>query len=215
MSENVDLLQQIDPQPEPQALPPKRGLSIGSVVLLIGVALTVLVFGIALVRQQQGQPTQGPAPNFTLTTLDGKEFTLSEHRGKVVVINFWASWCGPCRNEAPAFESLWQRYKDEDVVFLGITYADNPADSRAFIEEYGMTYPVAEDGRSEVSKALYHIQGVPETFVIDKEGNIHRFFYFLEDERTATTTGTDGDDPTVPVTTAELARVIDGLLAES
>lgn len=213
MTNNIDLLQQIDPQPDAQALPPKRGLSLGSVVLLIGVALTVLVFGIALVRQQQGQPTQGPAPDFTLTTFDGDEFTLSEHRGKVVVINFWASWCGPCRSEAPAFEALWQQYKDEDVVFLGITYADNPADSQAFMDEYGMTYPSAADGRSEVSKALYHIQGVPETFVIDKDGNIHRFFYFLQEEDAVASA--NADDPTVPVTSAELARIIDGLLAES
>lgn len=214
MTDKIDFLEQIDPQPDAQALPPTRSLSIGSVVLLIGVALTVLVFGIALVRQQQGQPTQGPAPDFTLTTFDGEEFTLSEHRGKVVILNFWASWCGPCRSEAPAFESLWQQYKDKDVVFLGITYADNPDDSRAFMDSYGMTYPVAEDGRSEVSKALYHIQGVPETFVIDREGNIHRFFYFLQDENTVPASANE-DDPTVPVTTAELARMIDRLLAES
>ena len=206
--------------PELDSIPPapRRSLSIAAMVLLLGVALAVLVIGIALVRQQQGQPTQGPAPDFTITTFHGEEFTLSEHLGKVVVINFWASWCQPCREEAPALERLWQRYKDEDVVFLGVTFSDVPSDSLAFMEQYGMTYPVAEDGRGEISKGLYRIQGVPETFVIDRDGNIERFFYFLSDDEPTAAAGSatpPPNDPTRPVTTEELARIIDRLLAES
>ncbi|MEP7290518.1 MAG: TlpA disulfide reductase family protein [Chloroflexota bacterium] len=202
---DADIFQQLD---EAQAVPPKRGLSLGSIVLLIGVALTVLVFGIALVRVQQGRPTSGPAPDFTLTTLDGQQFKLSDQKGKIVVINFWASWCGPCRTEAPALESLYQQYKDKDVTFIGITYADDPKDSQAFMAQYGMSYPVAEDGKSSVSKALYHIQGVPETFVIDKQGNINRFFYFLTDD-------SDASSDDLQVNQAELGKIIDGLLAQS
>ncbi len=202
---DADILQQL----ESESLPPRRGLSLGAIVLLIGVALTVLVVGIALVRQQQTQPTAGPAPDFTLTTFDGEEFRLSEQRGKVVVINFWASWCGPCREEAPAFESLWQQYKDDDVVFLGITYTDNPGDSLAFMETYGMTYPNAEDGRSLVSKGLFHVQGVPESFVIDRDGNIVRNFYFLTETETA------GANDDLSFTRNELAQLIDSLLVES
>jgi thiol-disulfide isomerase/thioredoxin len=183
---DADILQQLDDE----ALPPRRGLSIGAIILLIGVSLTVLVIGLALVQQQQGRPTAG----------------------KVVVINFWASWCGPCRSEAPAFESLWQQFKDEDVVFLGVTFEDIPNDSLAFIEEYGMTYLNAPDGRSQVSKGLFNIQGVPETFVIDKDGNINRYFYFLTDDEDA------ANDPTaqqLQFTTSELAQLIDSLLAQS
>ena len=206
---DADIFQQLD---DSEALPPRRGLSIGAIILLIGVTLTVLVIGFALVRQQQGRPTGGPAPDFTLTTFDGEEFRLSDQIGKVVVINFWASWCGPCREEAVAFESLWQQYKDDDVVFLGVTFEDIPTDSQAFIEEYGMTYPNAADGRSQVSKGLFHIQGVPETFVIDKDGNISRYFYFLTADEDA------ADDPAseqLQFTTSELAQLIDSLLAQS
>ena len=201
---NIDILQKLEQEQE--LPPPRRGLSLGSIVLLIGVALTVLVFGIALVRVQQGRPMSGPAPDFTLTTLDGTQFKLSEHKGKVVIINFWASWCGPCRTEAPALEALYEQYKDQDVTFLGITYADDPKDLQAFMAQYGMTYPVAEDGKSNVSKQLYHIQGVPETFVIDRQGNINRFFYFLTDDPAAS-----NDD--LQVNQAELGQLIDKLLA--
>ena len=211
---DLDILQQL----EEEAPPPRRGLSIGTIVLLVGVALTVLVFGIALVRQQQGQPTAGPAPDFVLKTFNGNEFRLSEQRGKVVVINFWASWCGPCRNEAPILEDLWQQYQDQNVVFLGITFADDPKDSLKFMAEFGTTFPNAEDGKSEVSKALYRIEGVPETFVIDKQGNIRRFFYSVTTDPTpapgvlATPTPSPDD---LAVYKGELAGLIDQLLAES
>ena len=204
---NIDILQELEQ--EQDAPPPRHGgLSLGSIVLLIGVALTVLVFGIALVRVQQGRPTSGPAPDFTLTTLDGKQFHLADQKGKVVVINFWASWCGPCRTEAPELEALWQQYKDKDVSFLGVTVADDPKDSQAFMAQYGMSYPVAPDGKSDVSKQLYHIQGVPETFVIDKQGNINRFFYFV-------TNDTDASSDDLQVNQTELAQLIDKLLTES
>ena len=202
---NLDILEQLD-QETPST--PRRGLSLGAIVLLVGVALTVLVFGIALVRQMQGRPTQGPAPDFTVTTFDGKQFHLADQKGKVVVINFWASWCAPCRDEAPTLEALWNQYKDKNVVFLGITFADDPKDSQAFMSQYGVTYPAAEDGRSDISKGLYRIQGVPETFVIDKQGNIQRFFYSVSNDSTSAT-----DDLTV--TKHDLGQLIDSLLAQS
>ncbi len=155
--------------------PARRGLSLGSIVLLVGVALVAVIFGLALLRQNQTQPTSGPAPDFTLITYEGEEIKLSDLRGRIVVLNFWASWCGPCRVEAPALQNVWQRYQDQDVMMLGVAYTDTDSKAQAFIDEFGITYPNAPDTGTRISD-WYNIQGVPETFIIDQEGNIARFY---------------------------------------
>lgn len=152
----------------------RRGFSLGSVVLIIGFILVAAVIGMQLARQNQTQPTSGPAPDFSLTTFSGDTFRLTEQRGKVVVINFWASWCGPCRDEAPILQSVWQRYRDQGVVLVGVAYLDIDQDSRAFIDEFGITYPNGPDIGTRISET-YRIQGVPETFVLDQNGQIVEF----------------------------------------
>ncbi|MBZ0291531.1 MAG: redoxin domain-containing protein [Anaerolineae bacterium] len=149
----------------------QSGFSPGSVLLIGALVVIVLIIGIALARQLQTQPETGPAPEFTLTTFNGEIFRFGAQRGKVVVVNFWASWCVPCRDEAPILQSMWERYRDRGVVLVGIAYADTESNSLAFIDEFGITYPNGPDVGTRISED-YRITGVPETFVIDQAGNI-------------------------------------------
>jgi cytochrome c biogenesis protein CcmG/thiol:disulfide interchange protein DsbE len=156
---------------ETPSVPARRGLSFGSIVLLAGVVIAAVVFGLALIQRNQTQPTSGPAPDFTLTTLEGQQYRLADQKGKVVVVNFWASWCGPCRDEAPVLQSLWEKYKDKGVLFLGVAYTDTERGARAFMNEFGQNYPNGLDLGTKISE-YYHITGVPETYVIDQQGNV-------------------------------------------
>jgi len=162
--------------------PPKRGLGLSTILIIAAVVSVIVVIGISFMRSQQAQPQDGMAPDFTLTTFDGETIQLSELRGQVVILNFWASWCGPCRAEAAALEAVWQQYRDRGVIVLGVAYADDPDDSLAFINEFGMTYPAGPDVGTTISQDLYHIQGVPETFIIDRQGSVVKFILSTVDE---------------------------------
>ena len=123
-----------------------------------------------------GQVGNGePAPNFEITTFDGGTFKLADMRGQVVVVNFWASWCIPCEEEADALEATWQQYKDQGVVFVGVAYVDTEAGANGFIDRFGITYPNGPDLRTEISHR-YRIKGVPETFVVGKDGILRHLF---------------------------------------
>lgn len=115
------------------------------------------------------------APDFTLKLLDGGEFKLAAYRGRPVVLNFWASWCGPCRAEAPVLEEAWQQYRDQGVMVVGIAVQDREETARAFIKEFGLTYPIGLDGDDRVA-TLYQVTGLPTSVFIDGRGRVrHRW----------------------------------------
>ncbi len=114
----------------------------------------------------------GTAINFTLDSLtEETEMSLEDFRGKGVVLNFWATWCGPCREEMPLFEETWRKYKDKDVVFLGIDVMDDKDNATKFLEAIGITYPNLYDPSGKVS-GKYNVIALPATFFIDKEGKV-------------------------------------------
>lgn len=141
-------------------------------VLVYGFVLGLLaLLGWGLIRAQAGPRDSGPAPDFSLSTFEGETIRLSDLRGQVVVINFWASWCPPCRDEAPYLQAMWQKYGDQGVVFIGVDYVDTEPEALAYIAEFGITYPNGPDIGTQISQA-YRIQGVPETFFVAKDGTL-------------------------------------------
>ncbi|MBL8095632.1 MAG: TlpA family protein disulfide reductase [Anaerolineales bacterium] len=141
------------------------------VAALSALALLTLV-GIRLWAVNLGPAASGPAPDFPLTTFEGQTIHLADFRGKVVVLNIWASWCVPCRDEAPVLEAIWREYKDRGVVFIGVDYADTEREARAFIAEFGVTYPNGPDLGTRIY-TQYRARGVPETYFVGKDGRLH------------------------------------------
>jgi cytochrome c biogenesis protein CcmG/thiol:disulfide interchange protein DsbE len=148
-----------------------RRVAIACVLALV--PISVMAYGLRSNPRAIPSPLVGrPAPAFALPRMtDGSTMTLGEVRGRVVVLNFWASWCVPCRDEAPALEAVWRRYRDAGVTVLGVNIQDRPAAARQFVATTRATYPNVIDGPGAASIA-YGIYGVPETFVIDRDGRI-------------------------------------------
>lgn len=118
---------------------------------------------------------RGPAPDLAGPTLDGDDFRLGDHLGKVVVLNVWASWCAPCRAEAPELEAVWRKVQDDDVLLVGLDTRDTREAALAFIEAYDITYPnvVDADGRLQLLfKDTLPPQAIPSTLVVDREGRV-------------------------------------------
>jgi cytochrome c biogenesis protein CcmG/thiol:disulfide interchange protein DsbE len=116
------------------------------------------------------------APDFTLERLDEEgELTLSSLRGRAVVLNVWASWCLPCKEEAPFLEQVWRESRDDGLVVVGLDAKDFRRDARRFVERYGLTFPIVFDGPGD-ELGGYGVTGFPETFVLDREGRVVEAF---------------------------------------
>jgi len=158
--------------PEESVAPPSQAVRMWQFVFI---AVLVLFVGLLTFRLWDTNTTEqrasGLAPEFTFTTFEGKTISLSDLRGQGVVVNFWASWCDPCRDEAPLLEQTWRREKDNGIVFIGLDYLDQEPAAKAYLAEFDITYPTGPDLQSQAARR-YRISGVPETFFISPEGEI-------------------------------------------
>jgi cytochrome c biogenesis protein CcmG/thiol:disulfide interchange protein DsbE len=145
------------------------------------VASLVTLLGWQVARQEEGRGLAAAlergerphAPQVEFETLedDGTTIRLSDYRGKAVVLNFWASWCEPCKKEAPLLQEIWERHRDDGLVVLGIDAQDFRSDARAFVERYGLTYPIAYDGNG-ASLGRFGNTGFPETWFMGRDGRL-------------------------------------------
>lgn len=161
------------PQTQPQVEPPStRAVNLWRILFLgVGLGFIALLAVRLWQTNVQGQRAAGEAPELNFTTFDGEVIDLRDLRGKGVVVNFWASWCAPCREEAGLLEQTWRREKENGIVFLGLDYLDQEPAALAYLKEFDITYPNGPDLRSQAARR-YRIQGVPETFFINSEGRI-------------------------------------------
>ncbi len=144
----------------------------GGVVAVLVLAL--LIYGLAA-GPAAGLEPGSPVPEFKLVAFDGSSIDPHAQPGRVLVLNFFASWCDPCQREAPALEQVWREYQARGVQFYGIAYKDAAAKAQAFLDQFDVTYPSGSDPRNTIARA-YGVTGVPETFVIDQQGLLVRQF---------------------------------------
>jgi len=136
-------------------------------IRLLGALLSVFA---ASSLASSGLPGQS-APDFVLKSAAGENLRLSEYRGDVVMINFWATWCGPCRDEMPLLDELYSRYQRVGFSLLGVNIDDDTRRAMAMVEELGVSFPVLFDEKKEVSK-LYEVEAMPVTVLVDREGTV-------------------------------------------
>jgi peroxiredoxin len=118
-----------------------------------------------------GSDASGPAPAFTLTTVNGESATLSQYKGQVVMLNFWATWCGPCQQEMPLLDQMYRKYKPAGFTLIGVNVDKDAPPVRQLLDRKPVGFPVLLDPASQVSKS-YHVDEMPSTVLIDRKGNI-------------------------------------------
>lgn len=134
------------------------------------IAVAVFLFFWLVVGQSVS--TAESAPNFTLENQEGETISLDDYRGQVVIVNFWATWCPPCKAEIPGFVDLYEEYKDDGLVIIGVSLDQTGWNEvHPFIEEYEINYPIVV-GNQEIAEAYGNIRSIPTTFVLDQDGAI-------------------------------------------
>ena len=148
-------------------------ISIGALALLVIAFFTLLAYGLANRTPATGRSgvtrIGKPAPPFSMTLLGGGEFRLEDHAGSPLVINFWASWCPPCRDESPGFERVWRKYRESGVQFVGVDIQDTEAEAARYMEEFGLTFPNGRDPDGKIT-VEYGVIGLPVTFFVGANG---------------------------------------------
>lgn len=161
-----------------------RILGFGFVVAVVLALVLMLGYGLASKQGNTGNSLLArEAPGFTLELFDGNTVTLSDLRGQPVVVNFWASWCSPCREEAADLENVWRDYKGQGVVFVGINVSDARQDALDYIKEFDITYSNGPDQGKKIYNT-YGVTGFPETFFVNRQGIIVRKYVGPLDEQT-------------------------------
>lgn len=153
--------------------PQKSGFKLGRTLAWAALAAILTLVYIQLSKAQQVTIKIGePAPDFVLTSFEGESYDTVALRGKVIVVNFWASWCIPCEVEAKELQEAWEYYEDRgDVLFLGVDWTDTTNEAHAYLEKFGISYPNGPDLGTRISQA-YRTTGVPETYIIDRDGTL-------------------------------------------
>lgn len=153
--------------------PEQKRTPLTVIFIWVGVLALLVVLGLMLKRTQKGPIQVGDTvPDLSVTAFDGTTYRLSTLRGKVVLINFWASWCTTCKDEAVALEQAWRQLSPRgDVIFLGLDYVDTDPEAKAYLATFDITYPNGPDLGTRWAQA-FRIRGVPETYILDKTGRL-------------------------------------------
>jgi peroxiredoxin len=137
--------------------------------------MAAAILGFLVFPAAYADVVEGPAPDFTLKSRSGENVKLSEYRGDVVMINFWASWCAPCRQEMPLLEDMYKKYSDLGFVLLGVNVEEDSSKANDLLREVAVTFPVLFDNTNEVTK-LYKVVAMPSTILVDRDGKM-RFLH--------------------------------------